>query len=405
MYIELPSKVKYIISRLEDNGYEAYAVGGCVRDSILGRIPEDWDITTSATPLEVKKLFQTTIDTGLQHGTVAVVIAKEGYEVTTFRLDGDYSDGRHPDRVAFTSSLPEDLKRRDFTINAMAYSEKTGLVDKFNGEADLENGIIRAVGDAKERFSEDALRMLRAIRFAGQLGFTIEENTLNAIKKLSKRIEKVSVERIAKELEKLVLSEGLTNIRLVYETGIFEVILPEIAEFFRNKSTLMIKQINAMTKVCFPEKKGLYQIRMALFLEGLGAVNAAGLLKKLKLDNDTINTVKKLITLLQRDTESSALEMRRTVKEAGHKMMPMLLEARRVKGLPDNLELYKEILEREECTSVSELKVNGKDLIEAGIPKGVMIGETLERLLELVIEYPELNTKESLLLEVEHNEE
>ena len=403
MHIKLPEKVKYIISRLEKNGYEAYAVGGCVRDSILDRVPEDWDITTSAKPEEVKKLFQATIDTGLQHGTVTVVIEKEGYEVTTFRLDGDYSDGRHPDRVAFTSSLTEDLKRRDFTINAMAYSENTGLIDRFDGEKDLEDGIIRAVGDAEERFSEDALRMLRAIRFAGQLNFDIAEKTFDAIKKLSPDISKVSVERIAKELEKLLLSGNPEYITLVYEAGIFEVIAPEIAALF--KTGEIYNSIEAVRRASYPEKKGLYQIRTALFLERLGADSAAKLLKRFKLDNDTINTVKKLIGLLQREVEASALEMRRTVKEAGHKIMPILLEARRAKGLCNNSELYRKIIERGECTSVSELKVNGRDLIEAGVPKGVMIGETLERLLESVIEHPELNTRESLLLEVKHNEE
>ena len=403
MHIKLPEKVKYIISRLEKNGYEAYAVGGCVRDSILDRVPEDWDITTSAKPEEVKKLFQATIDTGLQHGTVTVVIEKEGYEVTTFRLDGDYSDGRHPDRVAFTSSLTEDLKRRDFTINAMAYSENTGLIDRFDGEKDLEDGIIRAVGDAEERFSEDALRMLRAIRFAGQLNFDIAEKTFDAIKKLSPDISKVSVERIAKELEKLLLSGNPEYITLVYEAGIFEVIAPEIAALF--KTGEIYNAIEAVRRASYPEKKGLYQIRTALFLERMGADSAAKLLKRFKLDNDTINTVKKLIGLLQRDIETSALEMRRTVKEAGHKIMPILLEARRAKGLCNNSELYRKIIERGECTSVSELKVNGRDLIEAGVPKGVMIGETLERLLESVIEHPELNTRESLLLEVKHNEE
>ena len=403
MHIKLPEKVKYIISRLEKNGHEAYAVGGCVRDSILDRVPEDWDITTSAKPEEVKKLFQATIDTGLQHGTVTVVIEKEGYEVTTFRLDGDYSDGRHPDRVAFTSSLTEDLKRRDFTINAMAYSENTGLIDRFDGEKDLEDGVIRAVGDAEERFSEDALRMLRAIRFAGQLNFDIAGNTFDAIKKLSYNISKVSVERIAKELEKLLLSGNPEYIGLVYETGIFEVIAPEIAELFKKEE--IYNSIEAVRRASYPEKKGLYQIRTALFLERMGADSAAKLLKRFKLDNDTINTVKKLIGLLQRDIETSALEMRRTVKEVGHKIMPILLEARRAKGLCNNSELYRKIIERGECTSVSELKVNGRDLIEAGVPKGVMIGETLERLLESVIEHPELNTRESLLLEVKHNEE
>ena len=403
MHITLPTKVKQIISRLEKADFEAYAVGGCVRDSILGRSPEDWDITTSAKPEEVKKLFSTTIDTGLQHGTVTVVIEKEGFEVTTFRLDGDYTDGRHPDRVAFTSSLTEDLRRRDFTINAMAYSEKTGLIDEFDGERDLEDGVIRAVGEAKERFSEDALRMLRAIRFAGQLNFKIEEKTFDAIKELSSNISKVSVERIAKELEKLLLSGNPEYIALVYETGIFSVIAPEVAKLFENGE--ISASIEALNRALFSEKKELYQIRLAIFLEGLGADKAAKLLKRLKLDNDTINTVKKLLELSLREVENNETDMRRTVKEAGHKMMPLLLEMRRAKGLKDNKDLYQTVIDNGYCTSISELNINGKDLMDAGIPKGALIGSTLERLLELVIEKPELNTRESLLLEVRRNEE
>ena len=403
MHITLPTKVKQIISRLEKADFEAYAVGGCVRDSILGRSPEDWDITTSAKPEEVKKLFSTTIDTGLQHGTVTVVIEKEGFEVTTFRLDGDYTDGRHPDRVAFTSSLTEDLRRRDFTINAMAYSEKRGLIDEFDGERDLEDGIIRAVGDACERFSEDALRMLRAIRFAGQLNFKIADETFDAIKELSPNIAKVSVERIAKELEKLLLSGNPEYIALVYETGIFSVIAPEVAMLFENGE--ISASIKALSRASFPEKKELYQIRLAIFLEGLGADKAAKLLKRLKLDNDTINTVKKLLELSLREVENNETDMRRTVKEAGHKMMPLLLEMRRAKGLKDNKDLYQTVIDNGYCTSISELNINGKDLMDAGIPKGALIGSTLERLLELVIEKPELNTRESLLLEVRRNEE
>ena len=403
MHITLPTKVKQIISRLEKADFEAYAVGGCVRDSILGRSPEDWDITTSAKPEEVKKLFSTTIDTGLQHGTVTVVIEKEGFEVTTFRLDGDYTDGRHPDRVAFTSSLTEDLRRRDFTINAMAYSEKRGLIDEFDGERDLEDGIIRAVGDACERFSEDALRMLRAIRFACQLNFKIADETFDAIKELSPNIAKVSVERIAKELEKLLLSGNPEYIALVYETGIFSVIAPEVAMLFENGE--ISASIKALSRASFPEKKELYQIRLAIFLEGLGADKAANLLKRLKLDNDTINTVKKLLGLSLREVENNETDMRRTVKEAGHKMMPLLLEMRRAKGLKDNKDLYQTVIDNGYCTSISELNINGKDLMDAGIPKGALIGSTLERLLELVIEKPELNTRESLLLEVRRNEE
>lgn len=403
MHITLPTKVKQIISRLEKADFEAYAVGGCVRDSILKRSPEDWDITTSAKPEEVKRLFSTTIDTGLQHGTVTVVIEKEGFEVTTFRLDGDYTDGRHPDRVAFTSSLTEDLRRRDFTINAMAYSEKRGLIDEFDGERDLEDGVIRAVGDACERFSEDALRMLRAIRFAGQLNFKIADETFDAIKELSPNIAKVSVERIAKELEKLLLSGNPEYIALVYETGIFSVIAPEVAMLFENGE--ISASTKALSRASFPEKKELYQIRLAIFLEGLGADKAAKLLKRLKLDNDTINTVKKLLELSLREVENNETDMRRTVKEAGYKMMPLLLEMRRAKGLKDNKDLYQTVIDNGYCTSISELNINGKDLMDAGIPKGALIGSTLERLLELVIEKPELNTRESLLLEVRRNEE
>lgn len=183
MRIELPEKVKRIIAILQRNGYEAYAVGGCVRDAMLGREPQDWDITTSALPDQVKALFSRTIDTGIQHGTVTVLLDREGFEVTTYRVDGKYEDGRHPSEVSFTASLAEDLKRRDFTVNAMAYNEKDGLIDLFDGAGDLKRGIIRCVGNAVERFSEDALRILRAFRFSAQLDFSIEEETLRADRK------------------------------------------------------------------------------------------------------------------------------------------------------------------------------------------------------------------------------
>ncbi len=405
MRMELPKKVKHIISKLEEKGYEAYAVGGCVRDTILGRVPLDWDITTSAKPLEIKGIFPVTLDTGLQHGTVTVMIEKEGYEVTTFRLDGAYSDGRHPDEVSFTSSLVEDLKRRDFTINAMAYSDKTGLVDEFSGMEDLKNKTVRSVGRAEERFTEDALRMLRAIRFAGQLGFSIEAETFEAVKKLSENIARVSAERIAKELEKLILSDGCEKIKLIYEAGIFAVIAPEIDEFFKTKPERVNKAIKAMENAVYHTKKGLHRIRTVLFFEELGENKACELLKSLKSDNDTINTVRHLIPLLGREVECSELEMRRTVNLCGHKAMPLLLEARRAKGLRDVTALYEDIVKKGCCTDISGLKVNGNDLLEAGVPKGVMIGKTLNRLLEMVIENPEFNTREKLLSEVRENEE
>ena len=177
MNFQIPSKVETIINILETAGCEAYAGGGCVRDTLLGRTPNDWDITTSARPEQVKELFHRTVDTGLAHGTVTVLMDKEGFEVTTYRVDGEYEDGRHPKEVTFTASLEEDLKRRDFTINAMAYNHRKGLVDLFDGQKDLEGKVIRCVGDPLERFTEDALRIMRAVRFSAQLGFSIEEES------------------------------------------------------------------------------------------------------------------------------------------------------------------------------------------------------------------------------------
>lgn len=227
MKIQLPDKVHHIITTLQDHGYEAYAVGGCVRDSILGRDPQDWDITTSATPLETKALFERTFDTGIEHGTITVLLEKEGFEVTTYRIDGKYEDSRHPKEVQFTRSLEEDLKRRDFTINAMAYNEEAGLVDIFDGLQDLDQKVIRCVGNAGERFSEDALRILRAVRFSAQLGFDIEEKTREAISDLASNLRNISAERIQVELVKLLVSPYPERIRLAYELGITSVILPE----------------------------------------------------------------------------------------------------------------------------------------------------------------------------------
>lgn len=228
MKMILPKHVSYIISKLEQAGYEAYAVGGCVRDTLLGRKPQDWDITTSAKPPEIKKLFKKTIDTGIQHGTVTVMLDHIGYEVTTYRIDGEYEDNRHPKQVEFTDNLKLDLERRDFTINAMAYNENRGIVDEFGGIKDLKDGIIRCVGDAGQRFDEDALRMLRAVRFAGQLGFEIEEKTRKAIVERAAHLENISAERIRVELTKLLVSKDAGRIRDAYDTGMTKYFLPEL---------------------------------------------------------------------------------------------------------------------------------------------------------------------------------
>ena len=225
--ILLPEKVNMIIHTIQAAGFEAYAVGGCVRDSILGRVPDDWDITTSAKPEDIKKLFKRTIDTGIEHGTVTVMLEAEGFEVTTYRIDGEYEDSRHPKEVTFTSNLREDLRRRDFTINAMAYNDEVGLVDIFEGISDIEKKIIRCVGDAKERFTEDALRMMRAVRFSAQLGYSIDEGTKEAIKELAPTLKKISAERVQVELVKLVTSNNPDYLKIAYETKITAIVLPE----------------------------------------------------------------------------------------------------------------------------------------------------------------------------------
>ena len=302
MEIRLPEKVKQIIHRITQAGYEAYAVGGCIRDSILGRVPDDWDITTSATPQQVKALFTRTIDTGIQHGTVTVMLDKEGFEVTTYRIDGKYEDGRHPTEVIFTPSLEEDLKRRDFTMNAMAYNDQDGLVDLFGGIRDMEAGVIRCVGNARARFGEDALRIMRAIRFAAQLGYRIEEETFAAIRELAPTLCKISAERIQVELTKLVTSPHPETMRVVYETGVAAVILPEFARAMETCSgdhrisagehSLAVMQLVSKTRA----------LRLAaLFIcvgngdNELTAELTRKILRRLRYDNDTIQNVCRLV--------------------------------------------------------------------------------------------------------------
>ena len=238
--IDLPEDVSFIINTIEKNGHQAYAVGGCVRDTIMGVTPNDWDITTNALPEEVKSYFTKTIDTGIQHGTVTVMLHSTGYEVTTYRIDGDYLDGRHPSSVEFSDRLTDDLCRRDFTINAMAYNERTGLVDEYGGIDDINNKVIRCVGRPEERFTEDALRMMRAIRFSAQLGFTIEDNTYKAIEKLSANIQKVSMERVCVELKKTLMSDNPDFCRLYGTTNLFKDILPQLHDSFTKRQSKRI---------------------------------------------------------------------------------------------------------------------------------------------------------------------
>ncbi len=447
MTMQIPEKVEYIIDILMKNGYEAYAVGGCVRDSILGRKPEDWDITTSAKPEQVKALFHHTIDTGIQHGTVTIMLDKEGFEVTTYRIDGEYKDNRHPQNIEFTSNLKEDLKRRDFTINAMAYNSKDGLVDIFGGIEDLEEKIIRCVGNPKDRFSEDALRMLRAVRFAGQLGFSMEEKTKEAIIEMAPTLKNISAERIRTEMDKLLMAKHPELIKAASETGICKVVLPEfdrmLAQEQNNPHHIYTVGEHALKAVmilneeyrnsCSYDKKLHSVLAWTMLLHDVGkpdcyTVDEKGIghfhghdekgveiarevLKRLKFDNYTIDTATRLIKWHDYKFHLKESSVRKAVNKIGTDIVELLFIVQRLDILAQNPDthkeklekleqvklLYEEIKKKQQFLTLKDLAVNGTDLMEAGFEKGKKLGQILEFLLEKVLEEPSLNEKETLL--------
>lgn len=435
MRIQLPEKVHKIIDTLEAAGYEAYAVGGCVRDSILGREPDDWDITTSAKPEEMKRLFARTVDTGIKHGTVTVLLGGEGFEVTTYRIDGAYEDGRHPSEVTFTASLKEDLRRRDFTINAMAYNERSGLVDLYGGLDDIENQVIRCVGNARERFGEDALRMLRAVRFSAQLGYRIEETTGEAVKALAPNLQKISAERIQVELVKLVASPHPDYLRTAYALGITAQILPEF--------DLCMETPQRHKHHCYDVGEHILHsmlgvepdkvLRLGMLFHDIGkpqtlTVDSDGtthnkmhhvegekitrkVMRRLKFDNDTTDKVTKLVLYHDYDIAPTEAGVRRAINRMGEDIFAMIFTVRRADiaaqsgymreeklAKVDYIEkLYREVSTRRDAVTLKDLAISGNDLIAAGMPPGRQIGETLSALLEKVLDDPSLNTKEILL--------
>lgn len=390
--IQLPYEVEWVIGKIRDAGYEAFAVGGCVRDTLLGRTPEDWDVTTSARPEAVKAIFERTVDTGLQHGTVTVLKNRKGYEVTTYRIDGEYHDGRHPDSVEFTPNLLEDLKRRDFTINAMAYSHETGIVDEFGGMEDLKAGIVRCVGRPEDRFTEDALRLLRALRFSAQLGFEIEESTYAAIKTIAPNLAKVSKERVQAELTKLLLSAHPERILLLKETGLSVQIVPGFDAVF---APALFSELSRL-----PAEKSL---RWAGFLLCQSTKQAEAVLKGLKMDNETIGNVSRMIE----GAKETLLLEKPAVRRAMSRYTPYQLEGalklKELMGSPDAEEirrLREEIIRDGDCVSLKDLAVKGRDLLEAGVERGPMVGKILDHLFDLVLLHPEKNDRELLLKEV-----
>jgi len=427
MNIQVPEKVNMIIETLLAHGFEAYAVGGCVRDGLLGREADDWDITTSASPYEVKALFRRTIDTGIQHGTVTVMLDKEGFEVTTYRIDGEYEDGRHPKEVLFTKNLEEDLKRRDFTINAMAYNEQTGMVDIFGGVNDLEDKIIRCVGVAGDRFDEDALRIMRAFRFSAQLGFSIEENTRIAAAERAENLKKISAERIRVELTKLLLSPHPDRLLWMQQNGITEIVLPEfdamVATFLQegkyafNLGVYTLEVINQAGTEGNWSKKEQQMLKYAALLHSLSGAAAKEVMRRLKFDNETTDMVVRLVSAfdeyidLSGSDEEDQAAMRHMMHRLGPEMMELLWELQRaqiVSGNPaaaerklevlaETRELHRKVVTRGDCVSLKQLAVNGKDIIGIGATPGKQLGDILEQLLQKVLDKPELNERESLL--------
>ena len=440
--IKLPEATAYIIERIEKNGFEAFAVGGCIRDSLLGRVPNDWDITTSAKPEDIMNIFENTVETGIEHGTVTVVIYKEPYEVTTYRIDGDYTDGRHPDSVEFTENIEEDLSRRDFTINAMAYNNSTGLVDVFGGREDLENRVIRCVGNPKKRFEEDALRMMRGIRFSAQLGFSIEKDTFKAIEEMADSISAVSIERINVEFTKTLMSDA-KKIMIYHETGILKNVLPELYTIEKEnlRKDFSIEKSIKMGIDCANLCKKDLACRLAGFFvyinEAIGIENTKKILKKMRYDNKTISKTCELLKYSMRnisnnkedlkyllmkldsvelledlidlkaaevdtylETQKKIFEDESTKNDESDKVGLEVLEAFTVESLIvlNNVEnTLKEIVDNKECFRVKDLDINGKDLIAAGVKPGKEIGEMLNKILKEVIKNPDINKKEKLL--------
>ncbi len=387
----IPKEVQSIINDIEGYGHEAYIVGGCVRDMLLGKEPKDWDITTNATPDRIKAFFKRTVDTGIKHGTVTVIMGKNTYEVTTYRLDGKYSDGRHPDKVEFSSLLEEDLKRRDFTINAMAFSHKRGLVDLFNGVSDLKNARITCVGSPKERFDEDALRMLRAVRFAARLGFCIDEKTAKAIEELAPNLLKVSKERVWTELLGTLCSDNPEKVKLLFDYGIAEFISESFAYVSIGEDIVKLKLL--------PMKKSL---RLAFLLHKTERDKALSVLKELKSDNDTFTRVRILLDFLAQDISKDRYEIKKLLRRMGSDNFDDLLRLKavinsdEVKRLKEISDVKEDIILKAEAFEIAHLDITGNDLISAGIEKGPKIGESLEYLLDKLMRGEVQNTKKEL---------
>lgn len=431
----VPQDVQFILDTLHKNNHQSYIVGGCVRDSIMGNAPSDWDIATDALPEKVKKLFPRTVDTGIKHGTVTVLIGGNSYEVTTYRIDGKYLDHRKPDSVSFTSSIEEDLSRRDFTVNAIAYNPLYGIIDPYGGIDDIRAGVIRTVGDPDKRFGEDALRMLRAVRFSAQLGFSIDEATLRSIAVNHPLIKSISAERIRDELGKILLSDNPMRFSLLMDTKLIKYTLPEFEPCFltlqNNPYHAYDVAVHTLRSVGNIEKDKV--LRWTMLLHDIGKpgtkttdekgidhfynhqqlsvrLSRAAMLR-LRFDRRTMDKILLLVKFHDMHIRAEHKSVRKAMSKVGEDLFEDLLKVMEADKMAQNPELLKEraikfrklreiyldIKEKKQCTSLKSLAVSGDDLIALGIRPGKEIKELLTYLLERVIEEPGLNNRETLL--------
>lgn len=442
--MNIPKEVEIILSIIEDSGEEAYIVGGCVRDYFLGKIPKDYDITTSMNPDDVMLLFKknkyNVVPTGLKHGTITIFPnnSEEGYEITTYRTDGEYLDGRHPESVSFTKSIKDDLSRRDLTINAIAYSPKRGFVDLFGGQEDIKNKVIKAIGKPEDRIEEDSLRMMRAIRFSAQFGFTIEDSLMNALKKKSSGINNVSKERIHDELCKIILSDNPDYVRILQETGLLKHFLPEVHLCFmcKQNNPWHLYNVGEHTMVALKNSPKDLTLRMSILLHDIGKPNTKTtddkgidhfynhaeesslktkeIMKRLKFTTKETEDVAKLVLIHDYQLEASKKAIRRFVSkfELDERLFKLFIELKKSDNRGQNLELSSAMIEKTELIeglyeeiknqpmTVRELNINGYDIMNLGY-KNEKIGIVLKNLLEKVIDDPELNKKEILLKLIE----
>ena len=394
MKIKIPRDVIEIIDNLYKNGFEAYIVGGCVRDYIVGQKPNDYDVATSAKPDEMIDIFKNEkiIKTGIKHGTITLIKNHKKYEITTYRIDGEYKDNRRPEEVEFTKNITEDLKRRDFTINAIAYNEKVGIIDKFGGIDDIKSKVIKTVGNSDKRFNEDALRIIRAVRFSCKLGFSIEEKTLKSIYKNINLIKNVSVERIQEEFNKILISNNIEKIYILYDAGMFKTL--GIDNIKIKKDELI--NINSSRKELV--------IRLVEFIYIMGNITEGEkLIDKLKYSNKIKKQCKSILNFIDKDIYLDKICIKKFLNKLGKENLLNILYIKKIiiNDFTDSMyiefiELINEIETKDECYRIDKLAIDGNDLKELGYI-GKDIGQKLNQLLEVVIKKPEMNNNLNLI--------